>query len=208
MAKDKVVDPIDSIFAARESNPEEDMLTLENLSISDLKVIPREMAQSSHPFDGYPIKKQRVQGIDRPINLTHLVALHPNFSVPQDPSGVGYTVRDQKTHQMKTINLETSHGRTVVDYENGRRNVMVIFDRKVKLGDGTELKCAVVPSHSARAQLAFMMNKDKIVPDTRYILIDRDQAKRLRQVFERVNYQITHAEKMARRFDSDPSDQD
>jgi hypothetical protein len=77
-----------------------------------------------------------------------------------------------------------------VDYENGGVNTDICFDRTIDLGEGQKLeRCAFVLSHSARAQIMFVLDPksgSKIQVDTRYLLLDTKQAARLRRVFEMI----------------------
>jgi len=107
------------------------------------------------------------------------------------------------------INLKTYHNRYIMDYDvGGPQATDWWFDRTVMVND-LEMNCCVVPSHSARAQICFMLDKEgKLRVDGRYLLADTKQANRLRGVFRNVNYQQLKGERAAQKFDTDPSDQD
>jgi len=164
------------------------------LSIGDFKAIPREAARSPHPFYGYPkrlIDVPEASNSERTfkVNLTYIVAINPTkVQVHQDPSGRNISYTDPRTGNEIKHTIRTTHNRVVVDYEAGGQNIDVDFGREITLSDGSKLMCAIVPSHSARAQLCFVYDAktQRIKEDERYLLPDLDQVGRLRRVFEMI----------------------
>lgn len=146
------------------------------------KPVRPEAAKPSRPFDGYPFKKkikvgEYVDSEDRKakdsmISATFIVILNPTVQVRQD------------TSNRKTKNY---HSRMIRDYE-AQDNVVVVFDREIEI-KGKKYFYAVVPQHSVRAQLVFKYDNNKqrieVVPD--YLLLDSEQEKPLKRVFELLN---------------------
>ncbi len=184
---DKVTDPADK---GKQKGEEIDirMLSIDDLNPSDLKPLPRGAARVPHPFDGYPEKQIKVgtykkgnKEVDLVLNATHLIALNPSYSPPQDPSGnnVQVTGKDLKD---KNVTIETCHNR-VTTYRGDSFNA--VFDRDMEV-KGVRYKYAIVPEPVHRAQILFKLNtRDKrIEVDERYILLDQGQRARIRQVFQ------------------------
>ena len=61
------------------------------------------------------------------------------------------------------------------------------FDRTITV-KGQEYMYAYVPSHNVRAQLFFKFDNDKqrIIVDPNYMLLDSEQESRLKRVFEQI----------------------
>lgn len=202
MDNGKLKDPVDKLKPKQEQvaiKKAEKIFDITKMSINEFKSIPREAARSPHPFQGYPKRIVTMPTADgRPlkdgstsikVNLTHLVAINPTkMQVHQDPSGLNQVQTDPRTGEEKRTTIKTTHNRIVVDYENGGINIDVDFGRELKLEDGSTLMCAIVSSHSARAQLCFQYNPkaQRIEEDDRYVLPDVDQVRPLRRVFEMI----------------------
>jgi hypothetical protein len=142
------------------------------------KPIPPERAKVSKPFDGYPLKKLKFGEVE--TFTTYIVALNPTVQVVQDPSN-----RKVKT-QSGMVQVHNYHSRAMRDKET-RENVQVMFDRNIEV-EGRVYQCAIIPSHNVRAQVCFNFDtqKNRIVVDSRYLLLDSDQDSRLKRVFEQV----------------------
>jgi hypothetical protein len=200
---------------------EEEMKTFDisNLKSEDFQPLQQRAAASPHPFDGYPKKMVKVAETrsrgpkgarDVMMPAYAIIALNPKEVVFQDPSGNNVTIRNKKTGKEKIVNINSVHNRCVVDYEAGGVNTDICFDRTIKLAEGQEMtRCAFVPSHSARAQIMFKLDRsgDKIQVDRRYLLLDVKQAPRLRKVFEMIVNPKIRNERLARAI-SGESDED
>lgn len=207
MGRPRLKDPVDEGNVAEETQALEDgiqSLDISGLNVGDFKPIKQAAAKRPHPFVGYPEKKAKIGELE--VRLTHIIALTPQFaaSLFQDSSGGGVTIINPKTKEERLVNLYTPHSRFVIDFEGGGRNVDIVFDRKLMLGDG-ELRCAIVKSPSARSQIMFRLDKvGKVQVDNRYLLADAGQVSRLRQTFfDIVHPQLTAAERAAKRFDAE-----
>lgn len=201
MSKQKLTDPADMIDEQIQNDSIEEQaqkVSLDALSLEDLKAIPQSRAAIPHPFEGYPQRKVK-DGHGNMINATQLVVLNPKEEVFQDPSGDRVTAR-QPDGTTKTVTIKTAHNRIVVDYENGGKNLDIVFDHAIKLADGTVLeRCAFVPSPSARAQIMFTFDArtGRISADNRYLLADSGQFSRLRSVFVNITNPRLKAERDA-----------
>ncbi len=160
---------------------------------------------ASDPFVGYPMEKIEVSGVvdtktGKPIEqyATYIVGLTPSAIPVQDRSGKGVTT--VRSH--KKVDIESSHSRIVKDALG--RNFEIVFDRDFETEDGKTLKFALIPNHLMRAQCIFKIIKGKVRVDTRYVLLDTEQASRLRTLFSRFNYQELKHERDAKAFDSEP----
>lgn len=194
MAEDAVGKKVEKI---KEEMQLEDMKTLDisNFNMEDFKAIPQQAAREPHPFDGYPVEKIKVgeffdmkKGKKMALIVPRhsVVTLSPTLPEFQDPSGKNQSIKNTKTGEVKVVNIVAGHNRLIRDYDNGGINTDVVFDRKIKLSDGYEMsRCCLIPSHSVRAQLMFYYddNTERVVPDNRYLFLDRDQAGRLRKLF-------------------------
>lgn len=205
----KVKDPVEEKVKAREAKAVENKLQafdISKLTLKDFKKIPKSVAKGSHPFDGYPIKKaikiseykdlKTQQMVPVMVSPTFIVGLNPTYHVPQDRSGQNQSLEiDGKEH---TFTIETTHNRVVQDFESGGQNIDVEFGRKITLSDGTEMRISVVPSHSARAQLVFKLDKNfKTDTDDRYLLLDDNQKKPLQRLFGLLNNPTVRRERLS-----------
>jgi hypothetical protein len=212
MAKEqgKLIDPVSvgQKEAEAETQTEEmKALSIEALRLEDFQPIPVTASRQPHPFEGYPQKKIKVgtykdkgKDVDLIVNAAYIVALNPKEYVHQDPSGLGVTI--MVGGQEKTVDLKTHHNRIVRNERS--QSVNVVFDRDILLAGNQKLtRAAICPDHTARSQLAFMVNKrtGKIEVDRRYVLADIDQVSRLRRCFEAFNYQQTQSDRLAQKFD-------
>ena len=204
--RQKLTDPADKVVEKKEEErleTEAKGLDIESLSFEDFKAIPPEAAKTPHPFDGYPLGK-KVKLLKAEISSTFIVGLNPKVYVAQDPSGRGVTIpkREGKS-MMETIqDIKTVHSRVVVDHESGMLNKEYIFDVPMFLKDG-QIDCAVVESHSARAQICFKMvstprGESRIMVDDRYLLLDRNQFDRLRRTFVLIHTPQANIERLSR----------
>lgn len=202
MSKGKLIDPVtDGEGQGEEVGIEE----------YDFQAIPVTASRQAHPFDGYPMSKIKIgtykekgQVKDLIVFRHSLVALNPREPVFQDPSGLGVT-QQLKDGGERIVNLKTYHNRCVV---NGRgQNEDIVFDREIELPNGKKMsRVAVVNDHLSRSQLFFKINPrtGKVEVDTRYALLDKDQANRLRDTFKMFYYQQTQSERLAARHDAEP----
>jgi hypothetical protein len=175
--KARLIDPV-SKGNEKQEKAEMSSLDIKKADGLSFKPIPPERARVSRPFDGYPLKKVKFGGVD--TFTTYIVALNPTVPVPQDPNN-----RKVKTREgMKQIN--TYHSRVIRDRET-RENIICVFDRDIEV-DGRQYQCAIIQSHNARAQVCFNYDqqKNRIVVDSRYLLLDSEQDSRLKRVFEQV----------------------
>ena len=177
MARPKLVDPV-----AKKDGPQEKaelgILDIKKAGGLTFKPIPPERAKVSKPFDGYPLKKLKFGEVE--TFTTYIVALNPTVQVVQDPSN-----RKVKT-QSGMVQVHNYHSRAMRDKET-RENVQVMFDQNIEV-EGRVYQCAIIPSHNVRAQVCFNFDvqKNRIVVDSRYLLLDSDQDSRLKRVFEQV----------------------
>jgi len=217
MSKPKLTDPVkDKIqdIEEKQEELEEKSFDISNLKLSDFKTLSAKIERASDPFDGYPHKKEMIG--DTEFDLTHLVVLRPNEQPPQDPSGENLTIEQEKNIYKdgivvkkqklgsKIVTIKTTHNRCLKSFYDGK-NYDVVFDRELKLSDGTVLdSCAIIPDNSLRAQVCFMIEPrtGKTLVDRRYMLPDMGQAKRLRRVFNDVSYNKLKASRAASKFDA------
>lgn len=185
----------------------EQVIDLDTYSVSDLAAIKPSATRIPHPFEGYPEKKAVLNGIK--LNLTHVVVLDPQFekSIVQDPSGMDTTVTDTKTRKDRIIDMYTPYSKVVFIMRQGgailnAQPTDVVFDRVLNLKDG-EVKCAIVPDHSARSQLFFERDHRGRLQVVKHMnLLDGDQIQRLRRVFfEIVEKQQKAGEQNATQYD-------
>jgi len=231
----EIQDPADEGKEEREAEDFQEELDLldpenpENLTLDEIGSVPDRVAGAPHPFEGFPLGRKVPVG-EVKISSTFLVLLK-DADIFQDPSGQGVThawfekdakgndkqkedadgrLKPPKVKRRENINLENFHNAVATDFDTAGdgQSTKVVFDRKVTVGD-REMYCAVVPSHSVRAQLVFYLDdKGKMRVDRRYMLADRRQDNTLRRVFQNVKYQQLSGERAAQKFDTDPSDQD
>jgi hypothetical protein len=187
MQKAKLKDPVEG----QNSSLEQDM---DGFDLSKLTVhhIPEETARARRPFDGYPLKYTKINGVK--MCLTHLVAHnHIGDPVAQDPSN--RKVKSERGMEQ----VLTYHNRSIRDLANGNRsNVAVWFDRPVKTANG-QFYFSIVPDEYVRAQLCFIYNNktQRIEIDKRYLLLDIDQKNRLREVFQQIQIPNQRMERAA-----------
>jgi hypothetical protein len=168
-------------------------ISIAGLSLDDFKSIPSTAARFVHPFEGYPLGALLDVGKAK-VSSTFIVALHPSNNVFQDPSGknVVVPVHDDKGRKTgeRTTTIMGYHSRMLPDYEVGGRNTEIVFDRTITFPDGRKLEnCAIVPSHSLRAQIMFKIGdakKGNTEVDKRYVWADQKQVGRLRRVWNAI----------------------
>ena len=178
MARPKLVDPVAKGSGEKQEAAELGALDIKKAGGLTFRPIPPERARVSRPFDGYPLKKLRFGEVD--TYTTHIVALNPTVQVFQDPSN-----RKVKT-KTGMVQVKNYHSRVIRDQET-RENIHVPFDRDIEV-DGRAYQCAIIASHNVRAQVCFAYDpqKNRIVVDNRYLLLDSEQDSRLKRVFEQV----------------------
>ena len=206
-----LIDPVAEGQARDEMEQQDreiDAMVIDNLSLADFQPMPVDAARQPHPFEGYPQQKVKIgeykdrmgKMIPLMVSKTHIVGLSPKEYVHQDPSGknVSHIVNGKETF----VTIKTYHNRIVRDQMG--RNQIVQFDREAVFPDGT-LRIAIVPDHTARAQLFFTVERKtgKVIPDRRYLLADGEQRGRLRRVFEAFHYQQTRSERLSQKFDEE-----
>jgi hypothetical protein len=191
MAREKLIDPVEEKgkLSFDAEGTEFDSLDLTKLKV---EVLPQSAARIAHPFDGYPVKKfkmdmpetkdgRQMRGKDGKVvkvpteyNLTDWVLHnHQHKPVPQDPAN-----RHRKTY----------HSRSVKDMAKGNSapNVAIQFSTLIKTASG-DFYGALVPDPYIRCQLAFLMSREgNITVDPAYMLLDKDQSGRLKQCFMRL----------------------
>lgn len=177
MARPKLVDPV---AKGGEQQEKDEMAGMDIKKAGGLsfKPIPPERARVNRPFDGYPLKKIKFGEVD--TFTTFIVALNPTVQVVQDPAN----------RKVKTKNgmeqVRNYHSRVIRDRET-RENIICVFDRDIEV-EGRAYHCAIIQSHNVRAQVCFAFDpqKNRIVVDSRYLLLDSEQDSRLKRVFEQV----------------------
>jgi hypothetical protein len=208
MKKDgKLVDPATVAQEVRgEKKKMEENKKLSTISRKDIVTIPPKHAKAVHPFEGYPVKYAMVEG--RKINLTWLVGYKRQPA--QDRSGENQSIqlmeknkvgKFEPTGEERIVTLKSPHSRVVVDYENGGRNTMAIFDRTFPMEDGEILdNLCLVPSPSARAQICFKLEPKtgQVQINEDYFLLDGNQADVLRKVYENILRPAKRAERDAK----------
>lgn len=180
--KAKLKDPVEENDTSIEK--EMDSFDLSKLTV---QAIPEETARVRRPFDGYPLKYTKINGVK--FCLTHLVA-HNRIADPvaQDPSNRKVKTKHTPDGKDGMVQILTYHNRSIRDIANGNRgNVAVWFDRPVKTANGM-FYCSIVPDEYVRAQLCFVHNTktQRIEIDKRYLLLDLEQKNRLREVFQQI----------------------
>ena len=177
MARKKLVDPV-ARSGEKQEAAELGALDIKKAGGLTFKPIPPERARVSRPFDGYPMKKLKFGEVD--TFTTYIVALNPTIQVVQDPSNRKVKTKDG----MKQVH--NYHSRFIRDRET-KSNTICMFDRDIEV-DGRMYQCAIIPSHNVRAQVCFNFDaqKNRIVVDNRYLLLDSEQDNRLKRVFEQV----------------------
>lgn len=208
MAQGKLTDPAEKATKEKEDTTlekEMESLKVEGLTLDDFKSVPLEVARAAHPFDGYPERKIKItmDGVERELNVTHVVALNPKEPSFQDPSGEKVSIAKKvgKATREEQVTIKSAHSRIVQDFENGGINVTNVFDREIPLADGTVMpRCCIVSSHSARAQIVFKLDlrEGRIQVDNRYVLPDAKQVNRLRRIYEMIVNPQLKAENLAR----------
>jgi len=208
MAQGKLTDPAEKATKEKEDKTleqEMESLKVEGLTLDDFRPVPQHVARAAHPFDGYPERKITVtiDGKERELNVTHVVAVNPKEPEYQDPSGRGVIIQKKvgKGTREERVTIKSAHSRPVRDYENGGITIDCVFDREIPLADGTTMtRCCLVPSHSARAQICFKLDirEGRIQVDNRYVLPDGKQVNRLRRVYEMIVNPQLKAENLAR----------
>ena len=192
MAKnEKLKDPASKADSKKEQNElEKDLkgIDIKSFSSKDFKQLSQKTARIPAPFDGYPLNKKVKIGDMPLVPITYVVGLNPRVYVPQDPSGKGVSItvdkRNGQPPRDKMVDLGTYHSRVLRDYDEGGKNIDVVFDRELVLDDGAKIMVALVPSHSVRAQLLFKLKrKGGVQVDTNYVLLDPEQSSRLRKLF-------------------------
>jgi hypothetical protein len=187
-----------------------DDVAFDTLDISKIsvEVLPEQAARAVRPFDGYPLKKvkmevterspksKKLEDVKKDFVLTYFV-LHNHVGDPvrQDPSN-----RVVKTENKGMVKIKTYHGRSVPDILNGNSaNILVQFSTPIKTASGV-FYGSYVPDHYIRSQIIFKRHKKTGTAevDKRYMLLDRDQVGRLKQCFQQV---INPAIKMEREAD-------
>ena len=203
MRQGKLKDPADEVVREKEERRLEDegkVFDVTNLSFEDFKPIPPETARSSHPFEGYPLGPKIAIG-EGMISSTFIVGLNPKVYVHQDPSGKGISIPTKvgKAKVERITDIATFHSRFVRDYEAGDVNKEFVFDRTVKLKDGS-VNCSVVDSHTARAQKCFKIEpkSGKVMVDDRYLLLDSKQRNLLRRTFNMIHMPIARIERLSK----------
>lgn len=180
------------------------------LKPDEIGTIKENRVRAPHPFDGYRLGRKITVG-DAQISSTFVIVLNQGQEPPTDKSNLGVTVYvggDGSGHprgggKRKVVDLTTAHTRVVTD-RSGSVNETVVFDRDIILSDGQVLKCAIVKSHAARAQIMFDFDqkRNRIMPNKTYSMADKRQADRLYQMFRAIHYQRTRAEQSAKAFDA------
>lgn len=201
----KLIDPVEAANAQSAEAKDAQIgreIGIESLSFDDFKAVPMTAARFVHPFEGYPLgKKIKVGEVE--ISSTFLVALRPQIQVFQDPSGKNVTIpkNDDKGRKIgeRVVTIKSQHSRLLPDYEQGGRNTDVVFDRAIVFPDGRRLEnCAIVASHSLRAQLMFKLGpKGQTQVDDRYVWVDRNQVSRLRRLWNSIAKPALKAERDA-----------
>jgi len=151
---------------------------IKNLEDFEFKSVRPEAARTVRPFDGYPLKKVKIDG--KGMIASYIVALNPTFQVRQDPSNKKVKTKDG------LVQIKNYHSPFIRDYEE-QENTIVTFDRIITV-KGQEYMYAYVPSHNVRAQLFFKFDnvKQRIIVDSNYMLLDSDQESRLKRVYEQI----------------------
>lgn len=207
MRKKEIEDPVEVTGALKQEETSEEEFDSLDVSKIKVEVLPDDAARAVHPFDGYPVRKIKIsvpkyteggkQVTDRegkkvmemkPFNITDIV-LHNHYRDPihQDPSN-----RRNKTY----------HGRSIKDVLGGNSvpNVAIQFATPIKTANGTYYG-AFVPDPYIRCQLAFTVttgkNGGRVIVDKRYMLLDPEQKRRLKQCFERLLKPQQDMEKVA-----------
>ncbi|MFH2076880.1 MAG: hypothetical protein ABIJ57_16330 [Pseudomonadota bacterium] len=176
--KGGLVDPVAG-ETGKEASDEMEVMDLKKAPTLSFQPIPPETARITRPFDGYPFRKFKV-GLFNTYEHC-VVALNPTVPVPQDPANRKVKQKDGKMGQVRTC-----HSRIIRDRETNE-NIHVPFDRDVEV-DGRPYQVAIMESHNVRAQICFFYDpqKQRIVVDPRYLLLDVGQRNKLRDVFQQV----------------------
>jgi hypothetical protein len=180
MARPKLIDPVQTEGREIQEKAELGVLDIKKADGLTFKPIPPERARITRPFDGYPLGSKKIKFGEIDTFTTYIVALNPTVQVFQDPSN-----RKVKTKR-GMVQVKNYHSRVIRDRET-KENIHVPFDRDIEV-DGRTYQCAIIMSHNVRAQVCFAYDpqKNRIVVDNRYLLLDSEQDSRLKRVFEQV----------------------
>jgi len=232
MTKKKLTDPVDEGKEQGKGELDEEMAQMLDpesklpdgvLTEGEVGSVPVSATTAIHPFQGFHLGREIKVG-ESEISSTFIILLRDD-DIFQDESGKrvsqaffkkdgkGNDIRKEvdgkfyppKVDKIKTVDLKSYHNRVTTHPRTGV-STDTVFDRQVKVGNRMRV-CAVEPSHSARAQICLHLNKGKVGVDRRYQLADTRQVKRLRKVFDQANYQHMKAERLAKKFDSEQSNQ-
>ncbi len=183
MQQRKLKDPVDE-----KANEEVKVMSLEDITPETL---PADVVRDNDPFATYPYRSKMVKTgnkipvldeNDRPIRgkekdevicLTHVVLYNHLFkAVKNDPSN--------------RRSIRTSHNRCIQD-PTTEENHDLVFDRVFKTAKG-EFNGCIIPNNALRAQCYFYydLRTKRVAQDERYLLMDKDQGKPLRRLFQMI----------------------
>lgn len=201
MARPRLIDPVAEAGGEQEMEGSGAPLSIESLSPAQVKP---SQAKAGDPFSNYDFKAKTIPLLDvngnppvdragKPVLvdgkapmvcLTHIV-LHNHIADP--------VVQDPINRESGRVNYHSTSRRD----EFKRQGIACVFDRPYKTAKGIFYGC-VVPQHNVRAQLIFRRNSDgRVEVDNRYLLLDPDQVRRLREVFSQVINPKVKQEKQA-----------
>lgn len=187
MAQKKVlVDPVETGKITAVGDEEFNSLDISKISV---EALPDEAAKVTMPFDGYPLKKVKMEVkekgkmVKKDFILSYFV-LHNHVADPirQDPSNPNVKTADGM------VKVRSYHGRSIPDVLNGNNaNIAVQFSTPIQTATGLYYG-HYVPDHYVRSQLAFKYNAKtkRVEVDKRYMLLDREQVGRLKQCFQQI----------------------
>jgi len=216
MREEALTDPVENAKEEQleiKVEQERKAFDINNLTMRDFHVLAESFARTPGPFDGYPLKPEVDLGKAK-ISATHVVALNPKELIIQDPSGKAHTVWTEVKDKMgKTVGrkneriviLKTYHSRVLKD--GSGVNTDIVFDRSLNLADGNVVWVSIVRDYVLRSRLMYKLTRDgRVQVDRRYLLLDPDQAKRLRKTFEIIINPHLKIERVARAI-SEESDE-
>ena len=183
---------------------------ISKFSSKDFQALQPNASRALQPFEGYeyPIGREatsvvqfippviqdqsgRNYSIRENIDLDEALDFGPYKGLPLNEIrrlDANYFKDTVKTGKVKAASLLTYHNRLIHNYETDM-NEDVVFDRDFEMKDGMVRNCAIVPSHNIRAQLVYSLDErtGSIKVDSRYSLLDRNQASRLLRIMKVIN---------------------
>jgi hypothetical protein len=173
----------------------------DSIDVSKIKVevLPDDAAKATHPFDGYPVKKVKIEmpATDRAGKVTTVPKVF-NLSDWVLHNHIADPVKQDKSNGRR----KNHHSRSIPSLVNiNLPNTVVSFCIPIKTENGTYYG-AYVPDPYTRSQFIFTLERlanpksksNRLVVDKRYMLLDPDQKNRLKQCYLQLTTRIRENE--------------